>query len=1058
MRPESKRTEPLDINILPEEYRPRMVSPAIRLVWLVAIVLLVPLVPAFVLTLRNRAQAEQASDALSQGQQALAELATSVPEVVALTEELSRTLHALEVVQAVYPTIAAGERDWASVFEAILSRDAERIQVADLFQEEDDLRLIGYALTQEDVLAYKGDLERSGVFGQVMVQSMQSAALPTPVPTGTATPVITPTAIPGTPTAAPGPYDAYEIDDFDPGAISVGEIQWHSFNPVYDVDQVTFLGKAGRRYCIQALPQANGVDTYLEVVAGESTYANDDCYPGETVLLSCQCPTGTVTGSLASLAEVQVPASHDVEVRIRVSNRGQYGPDQWYTLLVHEPAGDPWEKDDQSPKPIFVGEAQARTFYPDGDVDRVTFTVKGGSAYELRTLNLAMGVDTALSVLVDGIVHYNDDASPGDRSSRVSFQAALNGVAEAAVTNRGQFGADMSYVLQLLEMGGDSYEPDEYYPRPLSPWEHQRHTFYPVGDIDRVEFNVKVGHIYALRTYSLTVGVDTVLSVLVSGVRYENDDVYHGDHSSRIVFTASHDGTAGVTISNREQYGPNREYWLTLSELAPTPTPGLTTTPVPTPDCADQYEPDDIVPRFMVVNEEQKHNFCRPGDRDRVVFTAKDGYAYQVETRDLAPGVDTYITVQIGSTTFPNDDRGPQDLSSLVRIQNVTGRDAPAFVNVVNKGLFGLGTTYTLKVSDVGSGDPFELDDVEPVPIGMSAPQKRTFYPPGDVDRVYFVAKAGHRYRIFTANLADLVDTTLCADMGSLHECNDDRASGDLSSYVELQNDGSADTRVVVTIFNNGEDGPARSYSIQVDDLGAETGDAYEPDLTTKRYISVRETQLHTFDPYLDTDRVTLIVKGGRQYVVSTCGNAYDPAIITSTCESLVPGVDTLLVAVGPIQSCDPASCQNDDADPGSGSLISRLAFTVTVDGEVDVTIYNQGQFGPTMQYYLRVDEVAGPTPTPVLHTPTPYYSPTPMPTSTPVPPPSPTPTLTPTCTPTLTPTTGTAGALFPGGRRHIGLGAPLPEHAGGRRLVGTRSDGTVIRFELLLAMKSVEP
>jgi hypothetical protein len=294
--------------------------------------------------------------------------------------------------------------------------------------------------------------------------------------------------------------------------------------------------------------------------------------------------------------------------------------------------------------------------------------------------------------------------------------------------------------------------------------------------------------------------------------------------------------------------------------------------------------------------------------------------------------------------------------------------------------------------------------------------------------------------------------------MGAVHKCNDDGPAGDLSSHVELQNDGSTDTRVVVTIANNGQYGPERSYSIQVDDLSAEIGDAYEPDLTTKRYISVREIQLHTFDPYLDTDRVTLIVKSGRQYVVSTCGNAYDPAIITSTCESLVPGVDTLLVAVGPIQSCDPASCQNDDADPGSGSLISRLAFTVTVDGEVDITIYNKDQFGPTMQYYLRVDEVAGPTPTPVLHTPTPYYSPTPMPTSTPVPPPSPTPTLTATCTPTLTPTTDLGAALFPAGRRHVGLGAPLPERAGRRQLVGARNDDSVIRFELLLAMKSVEP
>ena len=66
---------------------------------------------------------------------------------------------------------------------------------------------------------------------------------------------------------------------------------------------------------------------------------------------------------------------------------------------------------------------------------------------------------------------------------------------------------------------------------------------------------------------------------------------------------------------------------------------------------------------------------------------------------------------------------------------------------------------------------------------------------------------------------------------------HDDGPAGDLFSHVELQNDGSTDTRVVVTIANNGQYGPERSYSIQVDDLSSETGDAYEPDLTTKRYM-----------------------------------------------------------------------------------------------------------------------------------------------------------------------------------------------------------------------------
>jgi len=207
------------------------------------------------------------------------------------------------------------------------------------------------------------------------------------------------------------------------------------------------------------------------------------------------------------------------------------------------------------------------------------------------------------------------------------------------------------------------------------------------------------------------VGVDTVLSVLMDGVAYQSDDIQAGDLSSRVVVRATRDGLAAITVMNRDQFGPGKEYWITVRELAGTPTPDHTLTPgwrTPTPDCADAYEPDDAVARLIAVGAEQEHTFCATGDVDRAVFTAKAGYAYQIETSDLAVGVDTHLTVQIGGATYTNDDRAPQDLSSVIRIQNLTGTDAPAFVTVANKGLYGPDTTYTLRVSDAGQGDPYE--------------------------------------------------------------------------------------------------------------------------------------------------------------------------------------------------------------------------------------------------------------------------------------------------------------------------------------------------------------
>lgn len=1047
MPPRSEPSAPIDLNILPQRYRPKVVPPALLLVWGIAVLLLVSVAPMLHIAHTSEQRAEDAQVALQTAQVDLHNLRTPAPQVETLAAQLGRARDDLAILQTVRPTVMAPHYDWEAISAALLAYDPERIRLTEIDQDRSNLILRGLAIQRDDVLAYANQLENSSVFEQVLVQSMRDASAPfLATPTRIALPTLpyTPTAT-MQPTATKAPYDAYEIDDFEPRLVIPGEIQWRNFNPVHDIDRAVFTGRAGKRYCILALPQTLGVDTILEVSVGDKTYRSENCQNEPTAVLACRCPSDTVTGTVASLVEVQIAQHADQEVRIKVTNRGVYGPDMWYTLQVQDTAGDAWEPDDQTPVPIAVGEAQARSFYPDGDIDRVTFPVKAGRAYEFRTTNLAVGVDTVLTVSADGITYQNDDVRPGDRSSRVEFVAKTDGMAHTSITNKGLYGPEMTYTLRLLEGGGDVYEPDDYAPVPISVYERQRRTFYPKGDIDRMELQTKAGRVYEVRTFDLAVGVDTVLSVLVDGMVYQNDDIKPGDLSSQVVFTAERDGVAAITIRNRDQFGPEKEYWGTVRELAGTPTPDHTLTPgwrTPTPDCGDAYEPDDHVARLIAVGAEQERNFCPAGDVDRAVFTAKAGYAYQIETTNLAVGVDTFLTIQMGNATYTNDDRAPQDLSSMIRIQNLTGADAPAFITVMNKGLFGPEMTYTLNISDTGHGDLYEPDDDQPVPIALGAAQERTFFPAGDVDRVTFVAKRNQRYRIYTGNLAPGVDTRIVAEMGSMRLSNDDRQPGDLSSYLELQNTLDFDAEVLISISNKGVCGPDKSYTIQVDDLGTEGTDPYEPDIEIKRYISVGEVQRHTFHPWLDVDRVWLRVKQGRRYVLYTCGNPYQPRAgqtpipvptmtpVTDTldlCMPLVPGVDTVLVAAGPITDCDPGSCQSDDAYPGTGMLNSRLSFEALVDSEVSIAIYNKGTFGPDMHYYLICEELGAAPSTPVPMTPTPLF----------------------TATPTATHTPSAASLL-----RRVGLAAPLhPSPVG-----GSASSEVAVEFTLMLRLKSVSP
>lgn len=708
---------------------------------------------------------------LLRARQTLEAIPTPLPVVRNLSGQLALVTTERDALRDFIVTTAGENHDWSGVFRALLDHDTQRIALRTLYHNGDLLSVSGLALTREDVAAYEDRLARSGVFEDVTIQSLEDVSVPFPgAPGSTATAILTPT------TLLPAIQDRYEIDDFKPGSITPNEVQQHNFSPVADIDQVTFLGQAGQRYCVLALPQTAGVDPLLDVFVDSTTYSNNNCLSQATPLVSCICPTGSVGAPLAALVEFQVPPTGDRTVQIRVRNQAAYGPDTWYLLSV-----------------------------------------------------------------------------------------SLQGQPVTAVI-------------------GDAYEPDDITPRALALFEQQQHTVFPAGDIDRVVFGVRAGRTYDVRTFNLAPGVDTGLSVDVGGLNFANDNAAPGDPASRVTFVSPVDGQATVVITNRGQFGADRVYWITATEVGATPTPSAVS-PSPPPSCNDPYEPDDTVDRLIAPGEQQQRTFCPAGDVDRVRFTALANHRYRIQTAGLAPGVDTTLQLSMGATALANDDRAPGDPSSLIEFTNTSGVDQAATVTVSNKGLFG-------------------------------------------ADRIAI---------------------------------------------------------------------------IRVDDLGSESPDAYEPDIPTKRFISVGEVQRHNFYPAGDIDRLVLAVKAGRRYAIVTCGNTYDP-LLGGSCQPLAPGVDTVLVATGAVANCAPAGCQNDDASPGTSHRGSRVEFDSAGNAEVTLTIYNNGSFGPGQEYYVRADEI-GVVPSTPAPSATTAPSPVPSQTFTPVPSPTFTPISSPTFTPIPTPT-----------------------------------------------------
>ncbi|NLD43839.1 MAG: hypothetical protein GX657_10125 [Chloroflexi bacterium] len=128
----------------------------------------------------------------------------------------------------------------------------------------------------------------------------------------------------------------------------------------------------------------------------------------------------------------------------------------------------------------------------------------------------------------------------------------------------------------------DAYEPDEGNPPWIANGEVQERSFYPEGDVDYARFRVKAGRWYEVRTQNLAPLVDTVLTVQIGALLYEDDDGGSEPLASAITFQAAETTDALITIATTQAvYSATQTYELYAAEV-PGPTSTPTQPPLPT--------------------------------------------------------------------------------------------------------------------------------------------------------------------------------------------------------------------------------------------------------------------------------------------------------------------------------------------------------------------------------------------------------------------------------------------------------------------------------------------
>ncbi|MBP7686861.1 MAG: PilN domain-containing protein [Thermoflexales bacterium] len=616
----------------PKRPAPRGVPRNTLILWLVAAGLAFFFVPLVLVNNAIRTDTQRITADLNSAISQINTVPTPVPAIEQLSAQLTEVQSQTQQIAAANQQLNVVRPDWPAIMAALGRYDPNILQIEALNSGSNRLTLSGRAVDQNAVVNYARTLEQSTLFNRVNVQSIR--VLATPLVTGT--PTLVGTGSVGGTTPLSGtvePRDEYEPDNTDVLArpISIGSPQLHNFYPGLDVDTETFLAKSGRYYRITTSDLTPGVDTFISISVGDRVYINDDAKPG------------TLASEL-SFQNTQV----DVIAIIRTTNRGQYGIDKRYQLSVEEVVP--------------------------------TLTPTPGPA-----------ATTAAATLVP--------------TSTVAPTATSAPTATPVPDLR------------------DAYESDETLPKPIAIAQSQLHNFYPEGDFDQVQFLVKSGRFYRLYTTDLAMGVDTFMTIGVGTSIYTNDDAKPGMLASDLTFSVTGgDVIATARITNRGQFGPDKQYQLVLEEFVPTPTPVTTSTPVPftptptpsatpsptpspTPDLRDTYEPDGATPAPIAVNGSQARNFYPSNDTDQIVFMAKANRYYTIQTSNLALGVDTFITTTQGGGAWINDDYATAPAGAYASMLCITATiDGPAVTTIANKDLFfGPSQTYSVTVNEVAS-------------------------------------------------------------------------------------------------------------------------------------------------------------------------------------------------------------------------------------------------------------------------------------------------------------------------------------------------------------------
>ncbi len=378
----------------------------------------------------------------------------------------------------------------------------------------------------------------------------------------------------------------------------------------------------------------------------------------------------------------------------------------------------------------------------------------------------------------------------------------------------------------------------------------------------------------------------------------------------------------------------------------PSPTPTSTPTSTPTPCVGDASEPDGScsTARDMAPDGSHKvHNLCPTGDEDWVVFNARAGVKYTIETTAVGPDADTALTLY-GTCIGPelaSDDPADAGVARIVYTPSTSGE---YHVRVRHHSAdYGQASNYDLSImpSTDCPGDVYEKDDscgAARSIVTNGTKETRLFCAAQDHDWVKFNATSGSTIIIRAENFGADADPVL-----AIYDSCSVPLSGTSSQQLEWIAPSDETYYVVVQNHDPEVYGPTTNYDLSVTTLGCD-GDTYEfgtgddSAVQARAVIPNADAQTHNFCPVGDQDWIKFDATQGLKYVIETYNLGLD--------------ADTYMCLYGPDGTTELA-CDDD----GTGTKAARVVWTSPQAGTYYVKVRHLSSTvsGPGTNYDLRL-------------------------------------------------------------------------------------------------------